>query len=248
MTFPLKCKHCDDLKEMLSYDEREAFKVRIVCHDKTANKYGITPMTKRIGQRDVLHRIDKMPIYQLRFAILMAFIVLLSVLLNSWFLGFVAISLYVMVGYMLFQLHFEDVNSMRLIDITFNNKTRENLQNMGFNSNNDIHEVFPKPSFVQTCHQTEHNLALRILKIVPIVRSIVATIQLCVLLRGRYKIIREHLAAMNNDIFYNGIQNQQLRDLLEQTLGEIECVSKNTNFQILGVCILNEMITKKEMT
>lgn len=235
MTLPLKCKHCDDLKEMLSYDEREAFKVRIVCHDKTANKYGITPMTKRIGQRDVLHRIDKMPIYQLRFAILMAFIVLLSVLLNSWFLGFVAISLYVMVGYMLFQLHFEDVNSMRLVDITFNNETRANLQNMGFNPNNNLHEAFPRPSFKQTYHQREHNLALRILKIVPLVRTIVTTIQLCCLLGGRYKIVREHLAVMSNNISFDDIQNQQLRELLAQTLGEIEGFSKNTNFQILGV-------------
>ena len=239
MEVNMKCKGCKTFKDFVLYKDRASFALHLVCHDNKHCHYDKVPFMRRIGKINILERDNRMRKIIYLFLISFCILVLLMCLLKLWFAAFMFFAIFLMWEYVFIQLHIDDICAVRVFEMSFNNETRQNLQNMGIaNCNNRTYEIVRKPTFKKIYQQlqdsnTENSIIELFLRIT-IIRNVITACLLIHQFKVRYNKLREYLlrtpkmyAEINDDI----CQDQEVLDIIKIKKDQLEGAS----LKVLGI-------------
>lgn len=235
----MKCKECDTFKNFVLYKDRVSFALHIVCHDNKHNHYDKVPFMKRIGSMDILERDSIMRSLIYLFFFSFCILILLMCLFHLWIVAFMLLAIFLMWEYVFIQLHIDDIYAVHVFEISFNNETKHNLQNMCIaNSYNRTYEIIRPPIFKRIYHELQDfnnsNFIINFTSRIVIVRLVVALFIMIHRYKVRYTDVRKYLlrtpemyGELNNEI----CQRQELLDIIKSKKEEFEGIS----LKVLGI-------------
>ena len=234
-----KCKGCNTFKDFVLYKDRASFALHLVCHDNKYCHYDKVPFMKRIGKMNILERDSRMRIIIYFFFISSCFLVLFMCLLKLWFAAFMFLAIFLMWEYVFIQLHIDDICAIRVFEMSFNNETKQNLQNMGIaNCNNRTYEIIRRPTYKNIYQKLQdspnENPIIDFLIRITIIRFVIALIVLIHQLKVRYNNVREYLLripTMNKEINSDICQKQNVLDIIKNQKEELE----GSSLKVLGI-------------
>ena len=239
MEMNLKCKRCETFKDFVSYRDRASFTLRIVCHDNKHCHYDKVPFMKRIGWMNILERDSTMRRIICLFFISSFTLALLMCLCHLWIAVFLILAIFLMWEYVFVQLHIDDICAVRVLEMSFNNETKQNLQNIGIaNLNNRTYETLRKQTFKHIYNRLRDfnydNPVFGFVMRITIIRFVIALFLLTKQYRVRYTEMRQYLLRtpemfkeLNNDI----CQRKELLDIIKSKKEELEGIS----LKVLGI-------------
>lgn len=239
MEVNVKCKRCETFKDFVSYKDRASFTLRIVCHDNKHCLYDKVPFMKRIGRMNILERDYKMRKIICLFFIITFIFVLLMCLYHLWIAVFLLLAIFLMWEYVFIQLHIDDICAVRVLEMSFNNETKQNLQNLGIaNSNNRTYEIIRPPQYKHIYHELYNlncdNPIIDFIIRISFVRFLIALFVLIHRYIVRYNDVRQFLLRtpemyeeLNNEI----CQKQEVLDVIKSKKEELEGIS----LKVLGM-------------
>ena len=239
MEVNMQCKRCNKFKDFVLYKDRASFALHFVCHDNKDCHYDKVPFMKRIGRMNILERDIRMRNIIYFFFIGICIIILLMCLFQLWFAAFMLFAIFLMLEYVFIQLHIDDICAVRVFEMSFNNETKQNLQNMGIvNCNNRTYEIIRKPTYKHIYKKllvpNYHNPVIAFLSRIIIIRFVVATIVFIYGYKIRYNRIRKYLLrtpGMHEDIDNDICQRQKVLDIIKIKQEELEGIS----LKVLGI-------------
>ena len=244
MEMNLKCKRCEVFKDFVSYRDRASFTLRIVCHDNKHCHYDKVPFMKRIGWMNILERDSRMRHIICFFFIGICIFILLMCLFQLWLAAFMLFALFLMWEYVFIQLHIDDICAIRVFEMSFNNETKQNLQNMGIaNCNNRTYEIIRKPTY-KTIYQNlkdsqNANPIIKFLLRITFIRFVIALLVLTHQYIVRYNNVRVFLLrtpTMHEELNSDICQKQDVLDVIKNKKKELE----GTNLKVLGIEYINK--------
>lgn len=249
MEMNLKCKRCETFKDFVSYRDRASFTLRIVCHDNNHCHYDKVPFMKRIGWMNILKRDSTMRRIICLFFISSFTLALLMCLFHLWIAAFLIFAIFLMWEYVFVQLHMDDICAVRVLEMSFNNETKQNLQNIGIaNLNNRTYEILKKQTFKHIYNRLRDfnydNPVFGFVMRITIIRFVIALFLLTNQYRVRYTEVRQYLLRtpemfkeLNNDI----CQRQELLDIIKSKKEDLEGIS----LKVLGIEYVDKSLRYK---
>lgn len=244
MEVNMQCKGCNKFKDFVLYKDRASFALHFVCHDNKDCHYDKVPFMKRIGRMNILERDIRMRNIIYFFFVGICIFILLMCLFQLWFAAFMLFAIFLMLEYVFIQLHIDDICAVRVLEMSFNNETKQNLQNMGIaNCNNRTYEIIRKPTYKNIYQKMldsqNKNPIIDFLIRITIIRIVIALIVLIHRYKIRYDNLRNYLlrtptkyVEINNDI----CQNQEVLDVIKNNKEELEGLS----LKVLGIEYVNK--------
>lgn len=239
MEVNMKCKGCNTFKDFVLYKDRASFALHLVCHENKHCHYDKVPFMKIIGRMNILERDRRMRSIIFLFFISICILVLFMCLFKLWFAVFMLFAIFLMLEYVFIQLHIDDICAVRVFEMSFNNETKQNLQNIGIaNCNNRTYEIMRKPTYkiiYQKLHGSNRDIPIVDFLIrITFIRFVIALIALIHRNKVRYDFLRKYLLRipemydeLNNDI----CQRQEVLDVIKTKKEEFEGIS----LKVLGI-------------
>lgn len=235
----MKTSEFDKLKDFISYRKRTSFALHVVCHDNKSHHYSKVPFMKIIGRKNILERDKILRSIISLFFISTCIVILLMCLFQLWIAVFMSLGIFLMWEYVFIQLHLDDIHAIRVFELSFNNETKQNMQNMGItNQNNRTHEIITIPIFKHIYQElpdfNHNNSIISLLSKIVIFRLIITLFILIYRHIIRYNNLRQYLVRIPK--MYDGLNYEicQRQEVLHAIISENSKLEIK-NLKVLGI-------------